>query len=98
MRLSRAGMDLEIAKPAVYRAAHSVSEGSPDVDCHVSMAKALASDAAQLVACVSRELFGTSAEVFDHDLYLWLCRIDALAYSWGSSTSHRDRFATAMGI
>ncbi len=44
--LADALVRLEFARPAVYRAAWSLTEGDPDARLHASMAKALASDAA----------------------------------------------------
>ena len=94
--LADALVKLEFARPAVYRAAHSLAHDDPDRALHVSMAKACASDAATFVARVSLQCHGAIGYSFEHDLHLWMKRAWALAASWGDPAWHRERAAKAI--
>src|SRR5262249_37977432 len=73
---------IEFARPLVYRAAWSVSEGEPDAPIHVSMAKALSSDAAALSATHALRCHGAIGYSFEYDLHLFMKRAWALAATW----------------
>jgi alkylation response protein AidB-like acyl-CoA dehydrogenase len=94
--LATAHMKIELARPAVYRAAYSVSEGDPAAGIHVSMAKACASDAATVAARVSLQCHGAIGYSVEHDLHLWMKRAWALAAAWGDAAWHRARVAGAV--
>jgi alkylation response protein AidB-like acyl-CoA dehydrogenase len=94
--LSSALVKLELARPIVYRAAHSVDQGDPARALHVSMAKASASDAATLAARTALQCHGAIGYSFEHDLHLWMKRAWALAAAWGDAAQHRARVATAI--
>ena len=89
--LADALVRVEFARPAVYRAAWSLSEGEPDAGVHASMAKALASDAAVLAARTALQVHGAIGYTWEHDLHLWMKRAWALAASWGDAARHRAR-------
>ena len=97
-QMATALMQLEFARPAVYRAAQSVSTGATTVDRDVSMAKAMASDAAKLVARTSLQAHGAIGYTVEYDLHLWLKRIFALAAMWGDPAWHHDRVGHELGI
>jgi alkylation response protein AidB-like acyl-CoA dehydrogenase len=94
--LANALVKLELARPAVYRAAYSVAHADPLASTHVSMAKACASDAATFVARVALQCHGAIGYSFEHDLHLWMKRAWALAGAYGDAPWHRARVARAV--
>ena len=94
--LASALMKLEFARPAVYRAAHSLDHPGPDTSLHVSMAKACSADAATFAARVSLQCHGAIGYSFEHDLHLWMKRAWALAAAYGNAPWHRERVARAV--
>src|SRR3546814_17870364 len=61
------------------------------------MAKAMASDAAELAGRKALQCHGAIGYTVEADLHLYLKRTWALARSWGDSANHTDRVATAIG-
>ena len=96
--LADAHKDLAFARPAVHRAAHSLATGSATASRDVSMAKALASDAAWQAGRAALQCHGAIGYTVEHDLHLYMKRTWALAKAWGDAAWHRDRVATAIGI
>ena len=94
--LANALIALEFARPLVYRAAWSVATAAPARSRDVSMAKACASDAAQLAARTALQVHGAIGYTWEHDLHLWMKRVWALASTWGSAAWHRERVASAV--
>lgn len=90
-RLADALKELAFARPAVYRAAHSVAIGAVTRERDVSMAKAMASDAASYVGRQALQCHGAIGYSVEADLHLYLKRTWALAAAWGNSAWHRDR-------
>jgi hypothetical protein len=97
-QLADAHKDLAFARPVVHRAAHSLATGSDDRTRDVSMAKALAGDAAWRAGRVALQCHGAIGYTVEHDLHLYLKRTWALAKSYGDAGWHRDRVARAIGI
>jgi alkylation response protein AidB-like acyl-CoA dehydrogenase len=89
--LADAHIALEMAAPAVYRAAYSLAHGDPDRTLHASMAKALASEAALLAVRKALQCHGAIGYAFENDLHLWMKRVWALASAWGDANEHRAR-------
>jgi hypothetical protein len=96
--LADALKELAFARPAVYRAAHSLATGTDARTRDVSMAKAMASDAARFVGRQALQCHGAIGYTVEHDLHLYLKRTWALATAWGDPAWHRDRVARAIGI
>jgi hypothetical protein len=94
--LANALVKLELARPAVYRAAHSLAHADPDRALHVAMAKACASDAATFAARTSLQCHGAIGYSFEHDLHLWMKRAWALSAAWGDAAHHRARVAQVV--
>jgi alkylation response protein AidB-like acyl-CoA dehydrogenase len=94
--LADAHIAIELAAPSVYRAAYSLSHVTGDRSLHASMAKALASDAAQLVARKALQCHGAIGYAFENDLQMWMKRAWALAATWGDAASHRSRVARSV--
>jgi alkylation response protein AidB-like acyl-CoA dehydrogenase len=86
----------EFAWPAVLRAAYSLSTGDPDARVHVSMAKALASDAAYRMSRVCLQAHGAIGYTVEYDLHLFMKRTWALANDWGTAGEHRAVVARAL--
>lgn len=95
--LADAALALEFTRPAVARAAWSVAQGSPTRARDVSMAKAMASDAAELVGRKALQCHGAIGYTVEADLHLYLKRTWALARAWGDTAHHTDRVADALG-
>jgi len=87
---------LELARPLVYGAALSLADHSPDTARDVSAAKAAAADAALRSARSSLQTHGAIGFTSEHDLSLWLLRVQALRSAWGDPTSHRRRVLEAL--
>ncbi len=60
------------------------------------MAKALASEAALVVARKALQCHGAIGYAFENDLQLWMKRAWALAATWGDAASHRSRVARSV--
>jgi alkylation response protein AidB-like acyl-CoA dehydrogenase len=85
--LANALLELEFARPFVYRAAYQLTPA------HVSMAKASASDAAHHAARAALQCHGAIGYSFEHDLHMWMKRVWSLEKAWGASAWHRERIA-----
>jgi alkylation response protein AidB-like acyl-CoA dehydrogenase len=89
-KLADAHIAIELARPLVYGAA--LSQEPRDV----SAAKAAASDAALLTARASLQTHGAIGFTQEHDLSLWLLRVQALRSAWGTPEAHRRRVLEAL--
>ncbi|HET6339354.1 MAG TPA: acyl-CoA dehydrogenase [Polyangiales bacterium] len=94
-QLVNAHVAVEFAQPLVYRAAHSIAREDPGATLHVSMAKAMASEAALLAARTALQLHGAIGYSYEYDLQLFMKRTWALAAAYGDALSHRTRIAEA---
>jgi alkylation response protein AidB-like acyl-CoA dehydrogenase len=89
--LTNARLALEFARPLVYRGAYSIAHDAPQRSIHVSMAKAQASDAAELAARVALQCHGAIGYTTEYDLHLYMKRSWALTRAWGDAAWHRKR-------
>jgi len=96
--LADAVVGTEFAWPAVLRAAQSLIDDEPRAAIHVSMAKALASDAAYRVSRVCLQAHGAMGYTVEYDLHLFMKRTWALAKDWGTASEHRKRVVEHLGI
>lgn len=87
---------VEFARPAIYRAAWSFTHDTPDRSRDVSMAKALASDAALKAARSALQVHGAIGYTWECDLQLFMKKAWALAPAWGTAQHHRRRVADAV--
>jgi alkylation response protein AidB-like acyl-CoA dehydrogenase len=94
--LADARIALEFSRPLVYRAAWSLAVDDPETAVHVSMAKAMASDAAVLTAKQALQCHGAIGYSFEYDLHLFMKRAWVLAAAWGDAALHRDRVGRAI--
>jgi alkylation response protein AidB-like acyl-CoA dehydrogenase len=95
-KLADVHIALELARPLVYGAALSLADRSPDIARDVSAAKAAASDAALLAARSALQTHGAIGFTAEHDLSLWLLRVQALRSAWGDPAAHRRRVLEAL--
>lgn len=87
--LANARVALEFARPATYRAAWSLATAQPSLSHDASMAKALASDAADLAAQVALQVHGAIGYTWECDLHFFMKRTWALSRAWGDAATHR---------
>ncbi|MEY2460193.1 MAG: hypothetical protein QOG30_2023 [Acidimicrobiaceae bacterium] len=84
--------ELAFARPAVWRAASTFEPRD------ISMAKAMASDAASFVARRSLQCHGAIGYTVEYDLHRYLKHTWVLARSFGDAAWHRDRIAKELHI
>ncbi len=95
-KLADALVKLDFARPVVHRAAFSIARRDPDRSLHVSMAKAYASEAADVAARAALQVHGAIGYTWEHDLHLFMKKAWALGAAWGDAAWHRDRVADAV--
>jgi alkylation response protein AidB-like acyl-CoA dehydrogenase len=100
--LANATMHVEFAAPAVWAAAwemdHAVEVGPAQLSRSVSLAKALASDAAERAARIALQCHGAMGYTDEYHLHLWLKRVWCLAPSFGSARQHRVLIGSQLGF
>lgn len=89
--LANAKVRHDFARPALYRAADSLRRELPSRHRDVAIAKALASDAADLAARVSLQVHGAIGYTWECDLQFYLKRIWVLSAAWGCASAQRAR-------
>ncbi len=89
-KLADVHIAIELACPLVYGAAVSLEPRD------VSAAKAAASEAALLAARSALQTHGAIGFTCEHDLSLWLLRVQALHSAWGTPQEHRRRVLEAL--
>lgn len=89
-KLADVHIAIELARPLLYGAALTLEPRD------VSAAKAAASDAALLAARASLQTHGAIGFTQEHDLSLWLLRVQALRSAWGTPEAHRRRVLEAL--
>jgi alkylation response protein AidB-like acyl-CoA dehydrogenase len=95
-KLADVHIAVELARPLLYSAALSLADGSSDTTRDVSAAKVAAADAALLAARSALQTHGAIGFTQEHDLSLWLLRVQALRSAWGDPTAHRRRLLEAL--
>lgn len=90
-QLADVKVQLEYARPVVYKAAWSVAcrAGSRGVD--VSHAKLAAGAAGELAARRALQAHGAIGYTWEQDLHLWMRRAWSLALDWGTAPRHLAR-------
>jgi alkylation response protein AidB-like acyl-CoA dehydrogenase len=89
-KLADVHIAIELARPLVYGAALTLASRD------VSAAKAAASEAGLLAARASLQTHGAIGFTQEHDLSLWLLRVQALRSAWGDPEAHRRRVLEAL--
>jgi alkylation response protein AidB-like acyl-CoA dehydrogenase len=94
--LANALVKVDFAQPAVERAAWSVATGQSTRGRDVSMAKALASEAALQSARAAIQVHGALGYTWECDVQLFAKKAWALAAAYGDARHHRRRVADAV--
>jgi len=94
--LANALIKIEFAQPAVERAAWSVATDQPTRARDVSMAKALAGEAASESSRAAIQVHGAMGYTWECDVHLFAKKAWALAGAYGDARSHRRRVADAV--
>ncbi|MCV7164867.1 acyl-CoA dehydrogenase family protein [Mycobacterium stomatepiae] len=94
-KLADVHIAIELARPLVYGAALSLADDA-NAARDVSAAKAAASDAGLLAARSALQTHGAIGFTQEHDLSLWLLRVQALRAAWGTPEAHRRRVLEAL--
>lgn len=89
-KLADVHIAIELARPLLYGAALSLEPRD------VSAAKAAASEASLLAARSALQTHGAIGFTQEHDLSLWLLRVQALRAAWGTPEAHRRRLLEAL--
>jgi hypothetical protein len=91
-QLADALLAVRFAEPAVRRAGLVLDAET------VALAKALASDAADLVSRTAIQCHGAIGYSDEYDLQLYAKRSWALAAAWGTAGEHRAAYGDALGL
>ncbi|MCV7410950.1 acyl-CoA dehydrogenase [Mycobacterium florentinum] len=94
-KLADVHIAIELARPLVYGAALALADDT-NAERDVSAAKAAASDAGLLAARSALQTHGAIGFTQEHDLSLWLLRVQALRSAWGTPEAHRRRVLEAL--
>ena len=96
-RMARMFTELELMRSVVEAALEAIDAGRSDLDQAVSLAKAIASDAAKLVSREMVQLHGGIGMTDEYDAGFYLKRSAVLEAMWGGAAYHRERFARLNG-
>ncbi|MBY0386916.1 MAG: acyl-CoA/acyl-ACP dehydrogenase [Mycobacterium pseudokansasii] len=89
-KLADVHIAIELARPLVYGAALSLKPRD------VSAARVAAGEAGLLAARSALQTHGAIGFTQEHDLSLWLLRVQAWRSAWGTSEEHRRRVLEAL--
>ena len=89
--------ELEICKSVVMEALTAVDEKRDDIALMASFAKAKVGEAMHLISNEGVQMHGGIGMTDEHDAGLYLKRARVAEHTFGSSSWHRDRFATLSG-
>ncbi|POY02556.1 acyl-CoA dehydrogenase [Mycobacterium kansasii] len=89
-KLADVHIAVELARPLVYGAALSLQPRD------VSAAKVAAGEAGLLAARSALQTYGAIGFTQEHDLSLWLLKVQALRSAWGTPEVHRRRVLEAL--
>lgn len=95
-KLADVHIAIELARPLLYGAALSLADRSVDSARDVSAAKVAAAEAALLAARSALQTHGAIGFTAEHDLSLWLLRVQALRSAWGNPATHRRTVLAAL--
>ena len=95
-KLADVHIALELARPLLYGAAVSLATDVAETSRDVSAAKVAAAEAATLAARNALQTHGAIGFTSEHDLSLWLLRVQALRSAWGDPAAHRRRVLEAL--
>jgi alkylation response protein AidB-like acyl-CoA dehydrogenase len=97
-KLADAVIDVDGSRFITYKAAWSLTEGEPDADLMVSMAKAWASDASRRVVAHGQQIHGGIGFTKEYKIQLYFRRQKWMELMWGDADFHREKVAEMMEV
>jgi len=94
--LADVAIALEFARPLLDAAAAALEAGDQGAARDVSAARVACADAARGAARTALQVHGAIGYTEEHDLHLWLTKVHALAWAWGSQAEHRARVIASL--
>ncbi len=88
--LADVAVRIEFAKPAVYRAAFSLSENNPKSALHCAHAKFMCSQAAELACKNSIQAHGAMGYTWEMDLHIYMRKAWSMMACWGNEDNQQD--------
>ncbi|EKO35985.1 acyl-CoA dehydrogenase, C-terminal domain protein [SAR86 cluster bacterium SAR86E] len=82
--LADVAVKIEFAKPAVYRAAYSLSENNPKSALHCAHAKLMCAQAAELACKNSIQAHGAMGYTWEMDLHIYMRKAWSMMACWGN--------------
>lgn len=89
-------VQIEFARPALWRAAYAAEHGHARAPIHISAAKLAAGDAALLAAETAIQVHGAMGYTYEVDLHYWMKRSWALIGAWGDRAFHLKKLDDAV--
>jgi len=88
--LADVAVRIEFAKPAVYRAAYSLSENNPKSALHCAHAKLMSAQAAELACKNSIQAHGAMGYTWEMDLHIYMRKAWSMMACWGNEDKQQD--------
>ena len=88
--LADVAVKIEFAKPAVYRAAYSLSENNPKSALHCAHAKLMCAQAAELACKNSIQAHGAMGYTWEMDLHIYMRKAWSMMACWGNEDRQQD--------
>ena len=88
--LADVAVKIEFAKPAVYRAAYSLSKNNPKSALHCAHAKFMCAQAAELACKNSIQAHGAMGYTWEMDLHIYMRKAWSMMACWGNEDKQQD--------
>jgi len=88
--LADVAVKIEFAKPAVYRAAYSLSENNPKSALHCAHAKLMCAQAAELACKNSIQAHGAMGYTWEMDLHIYMRKAWSMMACWGNEDKQQE--------
>ena len=88
--LADVAVKIEFAKPAVYRAAYSLSENNPKSALHCAHAKLMCTQAAELACKNSIQAHGAMGYTWEMDLHIYMRKAWSMMACWGNEDRQQE--------
>jgi alkylation response protein AidB-like acyl-CoA dehydrogenase len=89
--------EIEVTRSAVLAALVAIDEGAADAPALASLAKAKANETLRLASSEGIQMHGGIGMTDEHEIGFFLKRARVAEASFGSTSFHRDRYASLMG-
>jgi len=88
--LADVAVKIEFAKPAVYRAAYSLSQNNPKSALHCAHAKLMCTQAAELACKNSIQAHGAMGYTWEMDLHIYMRKAWSMMACWGNEDRQQE--------